>query len=421
MPRTILPSCAVARENTRLLQIAAINDAVLDAADVIKETDRAALLSLCDMDLTELQIYSKMVEVYDRARSHFLFDIVVAQVKRFLNAERLKAEAEAPARVLTYNEYKTLFLQRTQNSELTQDLQSYILKPREGGCPIYLWASERISESNLLTLNGLTTSDQAWLAYTLAFITPDERQILQVPSLADRAGYDNGRGYTLTDLEVSIDAMDVTTIKKFRQASCSDPVAIQILALNRAKDTSGSSSSTARSPRFAPRLPHGTKESHATSLPPRTGKGQGRPATRPSTDTSKLDQPSSLPQKDGRVDTDQYSKYKEGGLRQKIHQAIRAKYCIRCWSPDHLRSSCSDPPKKWEEDFNKGKAAFWGPKPKQARPQWLVEYALFRGFRPMCCPRHWKRDFYWPNRSFEKCPIGTKTSFCGRNRRYLCF
>ncbi len=127
---------AVARENPRLLQIAAINDAVLDAANVIKEMDRATLLSLCDMDLTELQIYSKMVEVYDRAQSHFLFDIVEAQVKRFLNAERLKAEAEAPARVLTYDEYKGLFLQRTQNSELIHAGPTILhLETAGGGMP----------------------------------------------------------------------------------------------------------------------------------------------------------------------------------------------------------------------------------------------------------------------------------------------
>ena len=124
------------------------------------------------MDHTELGIYQKMLEVYDKARSHFLFEIVELQVKRYLNAERLKAEAEDPPRALTYPEYSELFLQRTQNSELTQDLLTYILKPREEGCPIYLWAAERISESNLLTANGLTMSNPAWLAYTLAFITP---------------------------------------------------------------------------------------------------------------------------------------------------------------------------------------------------------------------------------------------------------
>ena len=86
---------------------------------------------------------------------------------------------------------------------------------------------------------------------------------------------------------------------------------------------------------------------------------------------AKLDLPSNLPQKDGKVDMGQYAKYKPGGLRQKIHEAIRAKQCIRCWSSDHLRSSCPEPPKSWEDDFNKGKAAFWGPKPKQSRPQWL--------------------------------------------------
>jgi hypothetical protein len=73
-------------------------------------------------------------------------------------------------------------------------------------------------------------SDPAWLAYTLAFITPDERQILGVPSLAERPLYDNGRGYALADLEEAISAMDVTTLKRFRQNACADPVAIQILA-----------------------------------------------------------------------------------------------------------------------------------------------------------------------------------------------
>jgi hypothetical protein len=107
---------------------------------------------------------------------------------------------------------------------MTQDLLSFILKPREEGCPIYLWAAERISESNLLTANSLAMSDPAWLAYTLAFITPEERQILGVPSLAERAFYDHGRGFVLADLEEATSAMDVTTLKRFRQNACTDPV-----------------------------------------------------------------------------------------------------------------------------------------------------------------------------------------------------
>jgi hypothetical protein len=86
----------VARENTRLLQIGAVDDAIADPDNPMLEADRTALLSLCDMEQTELLIYTKMMEVYDRARSHFLFDIVELQVKQFLNAERLKAEAENP-------------------------------------------------------------------------------------------------------------------------------------------------------------------------------------------------------------------------------------------------------------------------------------------------------------------------------------
>ncbi len=203
----------------------------------------------------------------------------------------------------------------------------------------------------------------------MAFITPDERQVLQVPSLADRALYANGRGYTLSDLEVAIGAMDATTLKRFRQSACNDPVALQILGLNKPKD----GSSAQPKPRFPPKTPPSSKESFATELHPKPGKNLTRPP-RPAADWSKLDQPSQLPQKDGKVDMTQYGKYKEGGLRQKIHQAIRAKQCIRCWSSDHLRSSRPEPPKKWEEDYNKGKAAFWGPRSKQpqSRPQWFA-------------------------------------------------
>ena len=102
-------------------------------------------------------------------------------------------------------------------------------------------------------------SNQAWLAYTLAFITPDERQILHVPSLADRVTYDNGRGYALSDLEEAIGAMDVTTLKRFRQSACNDPVAIQILSLVKPKEASSALQLGPRKPRFAPRLPYGAK------------------------------------------------------------------------------------------------------------------------------------------------------------------
>ena len=192
-----------------------------------------------------------------------------------------------------------------------------------------------------------------------------------MPSLADRATYDNGRGYELSDLEEAIGAMDVTTLKRFRQSACNDPVAIQILSLVKPKEASGSLSLNSRKPRYAPRLPTGTKESFATELPPKGGKNSARPPRPPPGDLSRLDQLSQLPQKDGKVDMAQYAKYKEGGLRQKIHKAIRAKQCIRCWSVDHLRSSCPEPPKKWEDDYNKGKDSFWTPKLPQSRPQWF--------------------------------------------------
>jgi hypothetical protein len=46
-------------------QIAAFEEAVNDEDSPLVESDRAAVLSLCGMDQTELQIYTKMMEVYD--------------------------------------------------------------------------------------------------------------------------------------------------------------------------------------------------------------------------------------------------------------------------------------------------------------------------------------------------------------------
>jgi hypothetical protein len=119
-------------------------------------------------------------------------------------------------------------------------------------------------------------------------------------------------------------------------------------------------------PRYPPR-----KEHYASNLPPKP-RGKFAPPRRenrpPASQDSlaKLEAVTALPHKDGRIDMDAYGKYKEGGLRRKIHDAIRAKKCIRCFQEGHLRSSCQIPPRSWKEDFNKGKDSFW--KPKQVNP-----------------------------------------------------
>jgi hypothetical protein len=230
-------------------------------------------------------------------------------------------------------------------------------------------------------------SNQAWLAYTIAFITQEERLILQVPSLQEREAYDGGRGYELPDLEAAISNLDVTTLKSFRQSACQDPVAMQILKLDKLQSASGSSSAVSNAPsrerqqHRKPQYSH-RKEQYAAALPPKAkGKGGGTNGGNrlpQGEQLSKLETIAALPHKEGRLDMDAYSKYKEGGLRRKIHDAIRAKKCIRCFAEGHLRSSCKEPPRSWEGDFNKGKESFWKPQPKQSRPQWHVSPAAER-------------------------------------------
>ncbi len=53
-----------------------------------EEDDRATLVSFIEMTGNECDIFAKFVVVYEKARSHFLFEIVEEKVKRHLNAER---------------------------------------------------------------------------------------------------------------------------------------------------------------------------------------------------------------------------------------------------------------------------------------------------------------------------------------------
>jgi hypothetical protein len=148
-------------------------------------------------------------------------------------------------------------------------------------------------------------SNQAW-PYTIAFITMDERLILQVPSLHERSTFDNGRGYELADLEAVVSAVDVAALKPFHQSNCQDPVATQKLMI--AKLQRGNSSSSSASvpslkserPRYPPRKKH-----YASNLPskPRGKPAQPRRENRPpiSHDSlAKLETVTALPHKDGK-------------------------------------------------------------------------------------------------------------------------
>jgi hypothetical protein len=100
-----------------------------------RQRTTATLVFLIEMTGNEWDILAKFVVVYEKARSHFLFEIVEEKVKRHLNAERIRADATG-AKPLKYRDYKELLLARIINSAQTDDLLSYILKPRDEGCPI---------------------------------------------------------------------------------------------------------------------------------------------------------------------------------------------------------------------------------------------------------------------------------------------
>ena len=82
----------------------------------------------------------------------------------------------------------------------------------------------------------------------------------------------------------------------------------------------------------------------------------------------KLDEDSSLPQKDGKRNDENYNKWADNSLRKRLWDRMLTKKCIRCDSSSHLRSACPEKRQAWEDDFDVG-PSFWNP--KQARSQWI--------------------------------------------------
>jgi hypothetical protein len=128
-----------AQEDLPLLQQGAIDELVADEESAIREDDRPVLNTSLSMTQTEFDLLAELLRVYDHARCHFIYEICEPGVKRFLNAMRIRHEEEQDER-MPWASYKSTLLNRMQNSSTIDGLLSYVLKPRENGCPsIGLW------------------------------------------------------------------------------------------------------------------------------------------------------------------------------------------------------------------------------------------------------------------------------------------
>jgi hypothetical protein len=188
-------------QNLPAFQIALIDDLAISEENDVTEQDRAILMTGLEMTRTEFDLLLTLVRVFDHSRSHFVFEICEPSTKRFLNALRIREEEGGDR--MPWSLYKITLLERMQNSSTIDGLISFILKPRDNGCPISLWVAERIAERRLLHDEGIEMSENTWLELLLAFVTNEEKQTLQVPAREQRAAFDNGAGYDFLALQRS--------------------------------------------------------------------------------------------------------------------------------------------------------------------------------------------------------------------------
>jgi hypothetical protein len=220
-----------AEANLSVFRLALVDDLIESDENDVSERDRAVIMTGVEMTRTEFDLLLTLVRVYDHARSHFIFELCEPAAKRFVNALRIRHEegGERMPGAL----YKSSLLERMQNSSTIDGLISFILKPRDNGCPIGLWTAERLAKRRLLNDDGIDMSEGTWLELLLAFVTNEEKQTLQVPARDQRAAFNEGAGYDVLALQRSLNRFDPNTFRKFQQAHCHDPVAARVLSLHR--------------------------------------------------------------------------------------------------------------------------------------------------------------------------------------------
>jgi hypothetical protein len=320
--------------NLALLKRNALEDVLVDAQNDVAETDRPVLMMCLEMTQTEFDLLETLIRVYDEARSHFVFEICGPAVKRFLNAVRIRHEENGVR--MPFSLYKSTLLDRMQNSSVVDGLISYILKPRENNCTLSLWVAERVAERRLLGEDGIEMSEETWLELVLSFVTSEERQTLRVPARDQRARGGDFEGYDVAQLQQALATCDSENFKRFRQANCSDPVALRVVAIDRL--IAGSVEKGKKGAKL---------EAHSLEKPELNALNKTPPAgAKPAGKTP------SLPQKGGQPDKEIYAKFLEGSLRRRVWDAIIAKKCPRC-NGDHLRVSCTKARQPWEDDFEK--------------------------------------------------------------------
>ena len=327
----------------------AIDVLVADANSPIKESDRATLKAYGQLTDQEFAILDEYLRVFDRSLCHFVFDVCQPQVRRFLNAARVTSEASANPVTFKWQDYRTLLLSRLADSTRSNDLLKYLLSVRDDALAVSLWCSERRSERALLEKDGIALPEETWLEYVLCFMPNEERQILEVPPEKDRSAFNGNAGYKMADLELAVSKTDPSNFKRFRQQHCTNFLAKKLLRLHRLSSQGDDTTPGKRKPRD-PKL------SLAGEKPPEklsTGK------------MNALDNAKSLPQKDGKADSERAKKFKEGSLRAHVWKAVQDGNCVRC-GEKHLRSTCTKPPKEWEVDFNMG-PIFWNPPGSSSR------------------------------------------------------
>ncbi len=148
--------------NLELARAALMDEWLEDKDSNFTIKDRPVVAMGVAMTLTEYDILTTLLRVYDLARSHFVFEICEESVRRFLNATRIRFEEDGDR--MPWLVYRATILERMQNSSIIDGLLSYVITSslaKTASQSVYGWLRGQLRDgfSTMMALKCPRTPD----------------------------------------------------------------------------------------------------------------------------------------------------------------------------------------------------------------------------------------------------------------------
>ena len=314
----------------------------------LTEEDKHLLVEYIGLNAAEYARLTEMQRVFDRASCYFLEHMISPTLKVLLNAERVK---HLP-KIMDWATMKQHLFSHLDHTALEGELFDAMKLCRPEKTPIDVWLAQVETTKAVLPID-IRLPDRAWVLLLTSQFSLEERRSIQIPDRVENVAWDNVKN--------GVNACDPKNFPVYKFSMVKNRHGMRIIELHLALKEYRANKDKPDSHK-APRDRNDRRSRQARAT---IKEGSDSPA-------EGGDLESKTPPKQVRITTkdvphekpngvpEDLPNFKENSLRDRLLKRIKDSKCARCGG-DHLRSACSKPREKWEDDFEQPE--FWTKKP----------------------------------------------------------